>query len=228
MQSFFITSSGTDIGKTLVTTTLCWQLKQLGKTVTALKPVITGYHELDDGSDTALILKSCGITPTPQLMKTVSPWRFTAPLAPNMASGREGQVISLETLVQFCRDHAMLESDVVLVEGVGGVMSPINNQHTALDWMTELGWPAVLVVGSYLGAISHALTALVTLQSRNIMVRALVVSESPDSGVPLDDTVATLEKFVPAYIPIVKIPRQRKKDELWKILPLIHWMCEPS
>lgn len=226
MQHFFITSSGTDIGKTLVTTTLCWQLRQMGKTVTALKPIVTGYDPHDMKSDTAMILKSCEIHPTPQLMKTVSPWRYAAQLSPNMASHKEGTRINLSTLVEFCREHAALESDVVLVEGVGGVMAPINDQHTVLDWMKELGWPTVLVVGSYLGTLSHTLTALNTLIAQQIMVRAIVVSESGNSAVPLDETVSTLEKFVPAYIPIVKIPRQRGKEELWKTVPLISWMCE--
>ena len=62
---FFITGAGTEIGKTLVTTSLCWQLKQRGHQVTALKPVITGYDAKDDNNDAALILKSCGVTASP-------------------------------------------------------------------------------------------------------------------------------------------------------------------
>jgi dethiobiotin synthetase len=227
MPAYFITSSGTDIGKTMVTTTLAWQLRQQGKTVTALKPVITGYDEHDPGNDTALILKSCGLKPTPALMKTISPWRFAAPLAPNMAAAKEGITLSLNPLVEFCREHATLESDIVLVEGVGGVMVPLNENETVLDWMKALGWPAILVVGSYLGSISHTLTALAALQSAHVPVRALVVSESAGSQVTLDDTAATLGKFMPPHIPIVKVPRWRESPELWKMMPLISWMCEP-
>jgi dethiobiotin synthetase len=227
VQPLFITASGTDIGKTLITTTLCWQLRQQGKSVTALKPVITGYKEQDLNNDAALILKSCGLKPTPALIKTLSPWRFAAPLSPNMAAAREGATLNFDALVAFCREHAVLESDVVLVEGVGGVMVPLNDEKLVLDWIQALAWPAILVTGTYLGAISHTLTAMGALQSRDIPVRALVISESENSSAPLDDTATTLKRFIPENIPIVKIPRWRDTEDMWKAMPLITWMCEP-
>lgn len=228
MQSFFITAPGTGIGKTLVTTALCWQLRQQGKTVTALKPVITGYDASDPENDTALILKSCGLAPTPQLMETVSPWRFSAPLAPGMAAAREGKTIDIEALTGFCREHAGLQSDVVLVEGAGGVMAPLSDAHTALDWIEALGWPVILVAGSYLGALSHTLTALEALRGRDVAVRAIAVSESAGGSVSLDGTVRALEKFIPATTPIAKLPRLTVRRELWKAAPLVSWMINES
>lgn len=222
---FFITSSGTDVGKTLVTTTLCWQLKQMGKKVTALKPLITGFDPSDRNSDVALILQSCGLTPSREVMGTIAPWCFSAPLAPSMAAAKEGKSIDLKKVVEFCRDHLLLQSDIVLVEGPGGVMVPIDGQHTVLDWMQQLTWPAILVVGSYLGAISHALTAVEVLRGRKIAIRALVVNESEGSEVSLNDTVDSLVKLVPVDIPVVKLPRLRVKEEIWKHMPNISWIC---
>jgi len=149
MQPFFITSTGTNIGKTLVTTALVWQLRQAGKMVTALKPVISGYDPNDAQSDSALILQSYGLTPAHDLAASISPWRYTIPLAPNMAAAKEGKPVEFEKLVAFCREHMALASDIVLVEGVGGVMVPLDNAHTVLDWMVALGWPVILV-GGYL------------------------------------------------------------------------------
>jgi dethiobiotin synthetase len=225
MQPFFITGTGTDIGKTLVTTTLCWQLRQMGKQVTALKPVITGYTPDDPFSDSALILKSSGLLSSPQLIETISPWRYKAAIAPNIAAAREGKpAVDVDAIVKYCREHAMLQSDVLLVEGAGGLMAPINDHHTTLDVMRTLAWPVILVTGSYLGSLSHTLSAVEVLRSRGLTIRALIVNQSEKSPVSLDETAATLQRFMPSDILIVKLPRLSGKEELWKATPLISWV----
>jgi dethiobiotin synthetase len=226
MRPFFITASGTNVGKTLVTTALCSQLQQEGKAVTAIKPVISGYNPKDMGCDSALILRSCGVTPTPQLMEVISPWRYEAFLAPNMAAAIEGNPVDLNKLVEFCREHTSVESDIVLCEGVGGIMAPINDQHTVLDWIQELAWPVIMVCGSYLGAISHTLTAIESLKARGVSPKALILSETDGSTVLLADTATTLEKFLPPSIPIVKLPLIAPQDEIWTKVPLISWLCD--
>src|SRR6185312_4226156 len=87
----------------------------------------------------------------------ISPWRFEAPLSPDMAARREGRAIDFDALVDFTRSTA---SPLTLVEGVGGVMVPLDEQHTTLDWMAAVGFPVMLVTGSYLGTLSHTLTAV--------------------------------------------------------------------
>lgn len=224
-QPFFITSSGTDIGKTLVTTTLCWQLRQRGLKVTALKPVITGFNFTDMQSDTALILQSCGLTPTPELVRTISPWRYDAPISPNLAAARENTVVPFDEVVTFCREHAALKTDVLLVEGSGGVMAPLDDSHTMLDLMHQLAWPVIVVVGSYLGALSHTLTTIEVLRARHMAISALVISESAGSEVSLADTVEGLIRLVPSDIPVVRLPRVRAQTEIWKHQPNISWIC---
>lgn len=226
MKPFFITGTGTGIGKTAITASLCWQLHKKNRAVTALKPVISGYDPRDMESDPALILQSCGITPTPVLMETISPWRYATPLAPNMAAAREGGEVDMDQLIAFCREYALLAPDILLVEGAGGVMAPVNNRYTMLDWMQALGWPVILVCGSYLGAISHALTAYEALHLRRLRVHAVVVSESETSTVDLDETVASLELFLPKDIPVVKIFRIITNDDIWKQMPSISWLCD--
>lgn len=230
MSHYFITASGTGVGKTLVTTTLCWQLRQRGKKVTALKPVITGFDPEDETSDTALILRSCGLHHTEAVMKTVSPWQYALPLAPSMAAKDMTKAPKLDEVVAFCRSHADLDANTVLAEGFGGVMSPLNQGHTLRDVMQALGWPVILVGGSYLGAITHILSAYEALCAKNIPIHTVVVSESPNNHVKLEDTVATIEKFIAPHIPLVKIPRIQAEDSKWKQAPLIHWILsdEPS
>jgi dethiobiotin synthetase len=83
---------------------------------------------------------------------------------------------------------------------------PLDERHTVLDWMSALRLPVLLVAGSYLGTISHTLTALRVLAQRNLMVAAVAVSESAVPGAPLDETVATIARFAD-MIEVVGVPR---------------------
>lgn len=226
MKNFFITASGTEVGKTLVTTALCWQLRQRGIKVTALKPIVTGFKDDDENSDPAQILRSCGLHPTPAVMKTIAPWQYEAPLAPHMAARDVSQIPERDDVVAFCQSHTGMGSNIVLVEGFGGVMAPLNHSHTLRDVMEVLGWPVILVGGNYLGAISHTLAAYEALRIKDIDVHALVLSESSGSNVSFNDTVETVEKFVARDIPIVKIPRLHEGNSKWKQAPSIHWLVD--
>jgi dethiobiotin synthetase len=221
-MKFFITSSGTGIGKTLVTTTLCAQWRRQGHGVTALKPVISGFDPADPGSDSALILQSCGLTANAETMAAISPWRYTAPLAPNMAAAREGNPVDMAALTAFCLNAA--KNHYTLVEGVGGVMAPITDRHTMLDWMVALGWPVIMTTGSYLGSISHTLTAIDALRTRGLRIHALIVCESAESGVPFIETLATLESFLQGAFPIVSLPRLPPTPTPWETMPDISWI----
>lgn len=197
--------------------------------MSALKPVISGFDARDAENDTARILRSCGLPAEPKMMDIISPWQFKTPLTPSMAArAEEKPMVDMDKLVAFCRDYHVLKSDFLLVEGVGGVMAPMTKKHTVLDWMVALNWPIILVVGSYLGAISHTLTALETLRTNGLKVAALVVSESFPADVSLADTTMALENFVPRDVPIVKIPRLRDGAEPWKDVPSISWIVESA
>ena len=224
-QPYFITSSGTGIGKTLLTTSLCWQLRRQGRQVMALKPVISGFEEGDMQSDTAQILLSCGKQTNSQEVDAISPWRFKAPLSPHMAADLEGKTLMLDELVAFCQKHAAQAKDVLLVEGVGGVMVPLNNHALVLDWMQALAWPVILTVGSYLGSISHTLTAVEVLRSRGLQLAGLVVSESEGGGVPLQATVETLENFLALPVAINIIPRLTANQAPWEQVPPLSGLC---
>jgi dethiobiotin synthetase len=205
VESVFITASGTGVGKTLVTAALGFQLKQQGRPVTLLKPVLSGYppptHEL---ADCDVLLQALGLPLNDNERDAMSPWRFEAPLSPDMAAAKEGRSIEFDNLCEFCQQDGS-GTGVRLIEGVGGVMVPLTKRHTVLDWITALGIPSILVVGSYLGTLSHTLTAVNSLQQRNLGLLGIVVSESADSSVAMQDTCATLANFWSG--PIVAIPR---------------------
>lgn len=191
-KAHFITATGTDSGKTFVAEGLARALRVQGRQVRALKPVMSGYDEtaaLD--SDAGRLLSACGLHVTKQNVAAVSPWRFVAPLSSDRAAALEGRSIDFDALVGWCRAECVLNDDAILIEGVGGVMAPLDARHTVRDWIAALGLPAILVAGTYLGAIGHALTALSALREVGVRPAILVVNESA-GGIGIDDTLASL------------------------------------
>ncbi len=212
MKKFFITATGTGIGKTFITTTICKQLIAKEKKIIALKPVISGYNSDNvQSSDTAIILQNCGLDITQENIEKISPWRFYAPLSPDMAAAKEEKKnIDLEELIGFCRGQEKSQADILIVEGVGGVCVPLNNEHTVLDWIERLdGWKIILVIGSYLGTLSHTLTAFYSLSARNLQLHAVIVNESDGNEIPLENTMETLARFLPKSVAIMPIMRQK-------------------
>lgn len=207
MAAYFVTSTGTDIGKTFVIAGLIGYLREAGQAVQAIKPVVSGYDpSVVDTSDPAVLLAALGLEVSADQIDRIAPWRFRAPLAPDIAAAREGRSINFEELVTFSRQAVRATSDMLFIEGVGGIMVPLDAEHTVLDWMAALNNPLLLVVGGYLGTISHTLTALDVLAQRHLRVAAIVVSESERNPVELDDTVASIARFAHG-IGVIGLPR---------------------
>ena len=206
MSAFFITGSGTDVGKTFVTAALIRRLRAQGRAVAALKPLVSGYNSDNPaGSDPAVLLEALGLPATEENLAEISPWRFRAPLSPDMAAATEGRAIDAVAVVAYCMRAIAAAPDVLLIEGAGGVMSPVGARQTQADLMSALGIPLLFVAGSYLGAISHALTGLDAIKCRGLTLRALIVDETPGSSVDLKATCASLENFTSA--PVLALPR---------------------
>lgn len=212
MTSYFITATGTDIGKTYVTAGLIRAFKQRGVAAQGLKPIVSGYTpETAATSDPGVLLAAMGEAVTEDNIARISPWRFAAPLSPDMAAARENRTIDFAQLVAFSRAAIAADPGILLIEGVGGVMVPIGKPRTTLDWMLALNLPVIVVGGSYLGAISHMLTAVDVLLRRNLRIAAVIINESAGSSVALDETAATVKDYLavsPASsAPLVTIPR---------------------
>lgn len=207
MAPYFVTSTGTDIGKTFVTAGLIRYLRESNQPVTAFKPIVSGYDSsVAETSDPAVLLSALGRPVTADEVERIAPWRFRAPLSPDLAAAREGRRVDFEKLIAFSRTAIAAATGPLFIEGVGGIMVPLDGQRTVLDWMTALDIPLLLVVGGYLGTISHTLTALDVLAQRKLTVAAIVVSESGRDTVELDDTVASIARFV-GTTGVVGLPR---------------------
>jgi dethiobiotin synthetase len=207
MSAYFVTSTGTDIGKTFVTAGLIRYLREAGQAVHALKPVVSGYDtSVVETSDPAVLLHALGSPIDAGTIERIAPWRFRAPLSPDLAAAREGRSIDFAKLIDFSRSEIAATKGMLFIEGVGGIMVPLDAEHTVLDWMAALQVPVLLVVGGYLGTISHTLTALDVLAAHHLKVVAIVVSESERNPVELEDTVASIARFAHG-VGVVGMPR---------------------
>ena len=211
MPGLFITGTGTDVGKTYVTAALVRTLIAEGRAVDVLKPVVSGFDpEAPQGSDPAVLLEALGRPWSQAALERMSPWRFAAPLSPPLAARLEGAALEADAVIGLCRNRLAKAGDtLLLIEGAGGVMSPLDDNRTMLDLAAALGLPTLLVAGSYLGTLSHTLTARLALASAGVDLAAIVVSESLGAP-PLADTLQALAAFA-APTPIIALPR----DSAW-------------
>ena len=210
MTAIFITATGTDVGKTFVVASLIRLLRQMGRTVDAIKPIVSGYDAtLAAASDPGVLIGALGLPFSPEAVDRVSPWRFRAAVAPDLAARREGRSIDVDAVVAYCQGAIERRRDILLIEGVGGIMVPLDEHRTILDVMMALRVPLILVTGSYRGTISHTLTALDSLFRRDLNVLATIVNETPGSSIPLGDVVASIGRFTD---PVIGLPRPRRQS----------------
>ncbi len=218
MSGIFITSTGTGTGKTYLTQRLLQLDQNLEKCFTASKPIISGWPQDDEEiqrTDTGLLLLAQQKKLTQENIAACSPWRYTLPLTPSMAAQKEGKIIDQKELNHFCQKNlagAKQDQQIHLIEGVGGVMAPIAQRFTVLDWLEQLQCPCIIVAGSYLGTLSHTLTAIAVLKSRGIDIVAVLINETPESNVPLNETKECLQEMI-SPINVMTLSFEKKSVE---------------
>jgi dethiobiotin synthetase len=208
MIALFVAGAGTDVGKTFVATQLIRVLITRDVRVEALKPVVSGFDPADWAmSDPGQLLAALGRPLDNGTLAAISPWRYAAPLSPDMAARLEGRTVDCRSVIAWCRERiAAAPAALTLVEGAGGVMSPVDEDTTGLDLMAGIAAPVLLVGGSHLGAISHMLTAIEALRARGLGLKAVVVSESLAAGTPFAETVAAIGRLS-GFAPVIAAPR---------------------
>jgi len=201
MAAYFVTGTGTGIGKTYVTAGIV-----RAGAARAVKPILSGYNaQAAADSDAGILLAAMGKPVTEPNIAAISPWRFTAPLSPDMAAAREHREIDLAPVIAFCQTAIAAAPGLLLIEGVGGAMVPLNARYTVRDWIVALNIPVLLVAGTYLGTISHTLTTATALITAGVNIAAIVLSESLDAPASPRETAAAIGRFLP--MPIRLIPR---------------------
>ena len=208
MSALFVSGSGTGVGKTHFAELLIRSWRESGERVRALKPVVSGFDPRDpENSDTGRLLAALEEAVTPENVARISPWRYAAPLSPDMAAAQEGRTVPYDEIVAFCREavRAAAGGGRLLIEGVGGVMAPLDEARTMRDLIAAAGAPVVLVGGSYLGGLSHMLTAVEAVRAFGVAIERIVVSETPDSAVGLAESCAVLRRLADP-VPVEALP----------------------
>ena len=182
MATLLVTGTDTGIGKTVVTSAIAAALAARGARVAVAKPAETGCTP--DPED-ALALRAAAGDPSP--IEVVCPWTLPDPLAPALAAERAGVRIDVEGLITKLRARSAA-ADVLLIEGAGGLLVPLRDTTSFADLAARLPARVVVVVGSRLGAINHALLTLEVLERRGITIAGYVVNEL---GPPGELVVAT-------------------------------------
>ena len=197
MKGIFVTGTDTDCGKTEVSLGLmaAWQAR--GKRVLGMKPVATGCDPSPDGlrNRDALRLQSQGSSLAPYGL--ANPYAFEPPIAPHIAAGYAGVEIELPVIARAYRALAA-ESDLVVVEGVGGWLVPLGAQFSLSDLPAALGLPVVLVVGIRLGCLNHAMLTVESVRGHGSWLGGWVANAVDPRMQASDENLATLAALIGA------------------------------
>ena len=174
----FITATDTGVGKTYVTALIARALRNAGRVVGAYKPVCSGAEIGVDGSlswgDVATLTAAIGGRFDAE---RVCPLRFRAPLAPNVAAQREGAKIDFQ---QLCEGAHWWRGrvEILLVEGVGGLLCPLTARETIADLAAALRYPLLVVARLGLGTINHTLLTVEAARNRGLVVMGILLNEA--------------------------------------------------
>jgi dethiobiotin synthetase len=173
----FVSAIGTDCGKTHVSATILRELVRRNVQPVALKPLMSGFDPANLADSYAgRLLVAAGRAVNAETVAAVCWKSFPQWLAPNVAARQSDVALDWDELLRFIHDRRPATGPY-MVEGAGGVMSPLTDTHTNLDLMMALQLPVLLVATNYLGAVSHTLTALDVMERRGLAVHSIVVSE---------------------------------------------------
>ncbi|MEM9729313.1 MAG: dethiobiotin synthase [Myxococcota bacterium] len=210
MRGVFVTATGTEVGKTWIACGLARALVSRGHRVAAIKPVETGCDP--DPADALALGEACGNL---SLARADGLYRAREPLGPYAIVRRGGpEVPPLSSLAARVRELGS-GADVVIAEGAGGVLVPIDRERTFADFAIALGLPAIVVAENALGVQSFTLTAVEALERRGIEVIAVVLNQRTDDGSDLSQT--SNQEVLAALLPqlsVIAAPVNGYADEL--------------
>ena len=200
MQGLFVTGTDTEVGKTEVAAAIAHLLRGQKYRVVPRKPVASGCVSQADKTlmceDTQALIEASGTDNNPDM---VTPFAFEDAVAPDLAARRAGTPITI-TQLQDAVLRGVTADDFLLVEGAGGVYSPMAEDGLCADLAKRLKLPAVLVVRNRLGCINHALLALNVLQQEGIALHSVIVNDAAGESKLLMDNMEAIKKFSGAKI----------------------------
>ncbi len=222
-KGIFVTGTDTGVGKTVVTAALVSLFRAGGIDAVPMKPVHTGCISTPHGwvvVDLEFCLNMANLEPQPAERKLMAPYCFQPACSPHLASAQARETISISRIVH---DFSALKAnhELVIVEGAGGVLVPINGEETMLNVMVGLSLPVLLVARPWLGTINHTLLSLRELARAGVPVLGVILNDSLPCAWDeiVRDNRLTIERFgdapVLGHLPFIKeIEEKSYKDFL--------------
>lgn len=178
-STYFITGTDTGAGKTFVTAGIAASLKRKGIDVGVMKPVESGCAErggLVIPQDAVKLKEAAGADDT---LDEINPYRFLPPLAPGIAARLEGKQINFEKIRESF-ERLQNRHKIMLVEGAGGLMTPVTDDDTIAGLVKSLDLPLIIVAASRLGAINLTLLTVQAAKSMNIHIKGVILNHPQD------------------------------------------------
>jgi dethiobiotin synthetase len=181
MPGLFVTGTGTDVGKTVLSAALLAAMAAAGERVRAHKPVVTGLEDRSQSGwphDHELLASVAGMRP-----EEVAPLRYGPAVSPHLAARLAGEAIDPAALVAYARVAAKAaagKEETLIVEGVGGLLVPLADDLTVRDLAVALGLPLLIAAGPELGTINHTLLTLEAARAAGLDVHAVVLTPWPE------------------------------------------------
>lgn len=180
---WFITGTSTGVGKTHVAACLARAAAAAGLRVGVYKPVASGCRRAGNeliSDDAEQLWEAAG---RPGTLEKVCPQRFEAPLAPHLAARQVGERVDAQQLRDGLR-YWQHNSDIVLVEGAGGLMSPLSDDDYVVDLAAEFQYPLIVVAANVLGTINSTLQTLITAASygEGLEIAGIILNDVADSA----------------------------------------------
>ncbi len=214
-KGYLITGTDTGVGKTLITRALSCALKERGQKVGVMKPVETGCKTVGGRLTPAdaTLLKEAASSQID--LDVINPFRFSLPLSPHLAAREAFSWIDIEKIVKYYQMIAE-GSDIVLVEGAGGLMAPISYKETIADIALALKIPVIIVAASRLGVLNHTLLTVRLAEELGLEVTGIIVNhtEAEPTDLSRAGNAEEIRKLLPKTPFLGEIPYTTGPDAL--------------
>jgi dethiobiotin synthetase len=221
VRGVFVTGTDTGVGKTVVAAAVCAAARAGGSSVAAWKPVVTGTEEAGP-ADHELLAAASGGRPA-----DVTPLTFRPAVSPHLAAELSGKAIEPQVLLASAQTAAG-RAELLVVEGVGGLLVPLTLGYSVRDLARELGLPLVVAAQPGLGTINHTLLTLEAARAVGLRVAGVVLTPWPDAPSSLErSNRKSIERLGGVEVStLASLPRIAPESlaAAGADLPLEHWL----
>ena len=207
MKPLFITATDTDIGKTYVCAGLAHSLKKLDIDVGIMKPFACGVKQKTgfSSNDLTILSKAAMVSDAEELL---NPFFFPIPASPYTAAKNLGVKIDINYLMKCFRKLDKIH-DVMLVEGIGGIMTPILKDYAIIDLIKDLEANTIIVTSSKIGTINHTIMTCNMCKNMKIPVKGLIINNFDSTGYPVSDLERDLSALTDLPV-LCSLPHMQK------------------